>query len=327
MTFWKSEGNGFILKFYVFDFSHQYDYFREQADYYSDCSFIPGTNAYCSDEATEKLRAEVSKALSISYCSDEATEKLRAEVSKASACHIDKMSDELHEESKMALPLGIHFIDSGNYHYMTLFFLERITTNFNLFLIDNHTDMNENAFGDILSCGNWVRRALLTLPHLKNVYMLGIKKQYFQEMKDMLTSEGELIENPEDENELLFTNNFSTGSNQEERIISESKECESGIKKIYYAEAFESNIFEKIADEPLYISLDKDALSEEYAVTDWDQGRMNFDDLEKIFSGLNQEKIIGLDICGDTKEGASVNQDLNLKIISCLRKKAADLLT
>lgn len=154
----------------VFDFSHQYDYLREQADYYSDCSLISGTNAYCSDEAAEQLREEVNKALVIEKNNPKAP--LDADGSW---------------EKLETMPAGIHFIDSGNYHYMSLFFLERIPTDFTLLLIDNHTDMNENAFGDILSCGNWVRKALETLPHLKKVVMLGVKPQYFQEMKESLT--------------------------------------------------------------------------------------------------------------------------------------------
>lgn len=270
---------------FVFDFSHQYDYLREQADYYSDCSFIHGTNAYCSDEAANELKAEVSKALS-------------------SVCQIDAKTEEARDEAIKALTYGIHFIDSGNYHYMSLFFLERIETDFNLLLIDNHTDMNENAFGDILSCGNWVRKALFCLPHLKTVYMLGVKKQYFQEMKDMLISDGELIENPEDEKEQKFTLECRTGNLR---------------KKILYITSSDQ-ILEKIKkDTPLYISLDKDALSDHYAITDWDQGEMTIDELGIFMKELNQNSIIniiGLDICGDTKEGSSLNCNINKKILS-----------
>lgn len=247
----------------VFDFSHQYDYLRGQAEYFSDCSFIHGTNAYCSDEAADVLRSEVKKATS-------------------SALSIDVVKMKTQAEALKPLPLGIHFIDSGNYHYMSLFFLERIDADFSLLLIDNHTDMNENAFGDILSCGNWVRKALLTLPHLKNVFMLGVNKQYFREMKESL-------------------------------ILDEDK-----LKKIRYLNVYDEKLYEELRNTLLYISLDKDALSEEYAVTDWDQGEMTLDDLEQIFSRLNKKNIIGLDICGDTKEGNILNQETNLKILSFL---------
>lgn len=36
---------------------------------------------------------------------------------------------------------GIHFLDSGNYHYVTLLFIEQIQEPFRLLVFDNHTDM------------------------------------------------------------------------------------------------------------------------------------------------------------------------------------------
>lgn len=280
----------------VFDFSHQYDYLREQADYYSDCSLISGTNAYCSDEAAEQLREEVNKALVIEKNNPKAP--LDADGSR---------------EKLETMPAGIHFIDSGNYHYMSLFFLERIPTDFTLLLIDNHTDMNENAFGDILSCGNWVRKALETLPHLKKVVMLGVKPQYFQEMKESLTSEGELAENPESENELFFINN-SEGCSAQERTIILPNIKNDVTKKIIYVNNVNDISTYISSDIAVYVSLDKDALSEEYAVADWDQGKLSLDDIKHIFAELNQHHILGIDICGDTKAGASLNQEVNLKL-------------
>ena len=278
----------------VFDFSLQYDYLREQADYYSDCSLISGTNAYCSDEAAEQLREEVNKALVIEKNNPKAP--LDADGSW---------------EKLETMPAGIHFIDSGNYHYMSLFFLERIPTDFTLLLIDNHTDMNENAFGDILSCGNWVRKALETLPHLKKVVMLGVKPQYFQEMKESLTSEGELAENPESENELFFINEPAN----KEKQFSIKYGGNSSVVKIIYASSINEISKGLIDTGSIYVSLDKDALSEGYAVTDWDQGELSLDDIKHIFAELNQHHILGIDICGDTKAGASLNHDINSKII------------
>ena len=69
------------------------------------------------------------------------------------------------------IPLdAIHLIDSGDYHYLTLFFLQRIQVPFQLLLIDNHPDDQPTAFApDTLSCGGWVRTAKETLSNLKSV--------------------------------------------------------------------------------------------------------------------------------------------------------------
>lgn len=72
---------------------------------------------------------------------------------------------------------GFHILDSGNYHYLSLLWIKKIREEFALLLIDNHTDLSDDAFGNLLSCGSWVKAAL-SLPHLKHVYMLGVNPQY-----------------------------------------------------------------------------------------------------------------------------------------------------
>ena len=42
--------------------------------------------------------------------------------------------------NRMELP-GIHFLDSGNYHYVTGIMTEQIKQGFSLILFDHHTDM------------------------------------------------------------------------------------------------------------------------------------------------------------------------------------------
>ncbi len=54
---------------------------------------------------------------------------------------------------------GLHFIDNGNYHYVSRLFLEKIEKPFSLLVFDNHTDDQEPAFGGMRSCGSWIRDA------------------------------------------------------------------------------------------------------------------------------------------------------------------------
>ena len=75
------------------------------------------------------------------YCSEEAAARLRSCLG--------------------SIPLrSVHLLGSGDRHYLTLFFLERIAEPFQLILFDNHPDDQPGAFGEnLLSCGNWVLRA------------------------------------------------------------------------------------------------------------------------------------------------------------------------
>ena len=45
---------------------------------------------------------------------------------------------------------GIHFLDTGNYHYLTKFFLEQIREPFCLAVFDRHTDMQPSALLPLL---------------------------------------------------------------------------------------------------------------------------------------------------------------------------------
>ena len=70
-------------------------------------------------------------------------------------------------------PEGMHWIDSGDYHYLSLFFAERIRRPYTLLLLDHHTDRQETAFPGLLGCGNWVAQLQETDPCLQGVISVG----------------------------------------------------------------------------------------------------------------------------------------------------------
>lgn len=109
-------------------------------DHDIDLSDIKGTNCYCDDEAMLKIE-----------------KRLR------------KISER-----------GIHLIDSGNYHYMTLVFLKKIKEDFSLVVFDNHTDYKENNYS-LISCGGWIKTAECKFNNLKNIYLVGVNKDLLKE--------------------------------------------------------------------------------------------------------------------------------------------------
>lgn len=166
-------------------------------------------------------------------------------------CYLDEEAETVLSERLAKIPLdGIHFIDSGNYHYLSLLFLRRIEQDFHLVHIDFHPDSQLPAFGDITSCGGWIAKALDECVHLKNVYMYGISGELISEMKGRCFLDEVL---PDDEL-------------------------------------------------PVYVSIDKDALARNFAVTDWNQGEMTLNELLGILEKCLSHSLIGVDICGDTSE-------------------------
>ena len=105
----------------VFDFTQCYPKRKEPGLEWHDCSAIGGSRLYCSRDAGKKIKALIAP----------------AGVS------------------------GIHFIDSGDYHYISKIMTDFIKEPFTLVLIDHHTDMQDASLGgDILSCGNWAKKVL-----------------------------------------------------------------------------------------------------------------------------------------------------------------------
>lgn len=165
---------------------------------------------------------------------------------------------------------GIHFIDSGNYHYVTKIMTDFIEQDFSLILFDHHTDMQKPMIDNMTSCGDWAGKVLRNDSLLQQLILIG-------------PQEGDILEalNENGSKEKLLT--FSA----EEIQSDEDKNKISKIKK---------NL-------PVYISIDKDILDEEYSMTNWSQGKMSLSMLELLLMPiLKNEKILGIDICGECQQ-------------------------
>ncbi|SHO47102.1 arginase family protein [Anaerocolumna xylanovorans] len=181
-------------------------------------------------------------------------------------CYCDEAAQSrLKEILKGYTPYGIHFIDSGNYHYVTKLWTEKISRPFSLILFDHHTDLQPPAFGDILSCGSWVKVMLDTCPNLVRVYLIGMPEK----------------------------NCYFGGQEKRKKLIWISEE--EVLQEKNWKRTFLSSL-----TEPVYISVDKDLLSEETVKTNWDQGSITIDKLEEMLEAvLNNCSVIGMDVCGE----------------------------
>ncbi|MBR3074729.1 MAG: hypothetical protein IKH11_03100 [Bacteroidales bacterium] len=94
------------------------------------------------------------------------------EGTEGSCCYCSKEAEAVIREAIASLPVqAVHWIDTGDYHYISKFWMEKITEPFVLALFDKHSDDKDSAFGGLLSCGNWVRRAREELPLMKADYL------------------------------------------------------------------------------------------------------------------------------------------------------------
>lgn len=182
---------------------------------------------------------------------------------------------------------GLHFVDNGNYHYLSALFTKRIKEPFNLFVFDHHTDMQDSLIEGMLSCGNWVQYVLENNRYLNKLILIGPERKAFKALHK-----------------------------HSDQLISISFED-------IEAQRFNDQL-KKLTPLPAYVSIDKDVLSKAYAYTNWDQGDLSLNELEHLLSIIFVEtEIIGIDICG----ACDMHQDFPIVLNeSRLNKKMDDQL-
>ena len=184
-------------------------------------------------------------------------------------CYCDaEASDRIRKEIQAFTGKGLHFIDSGNYHYMTRLWLEKLQIPFRLLVFDNHTDMQPPAFGGLLSCGGWIAASLEELPLLQEVILVGPDEEAYTQVE------------PDLQQKVLFLSREKLST-----MTTEEKE------------GFFNNLSE---DLPLYVSVDKDVLCKGDASTTWSQGDMHLSELMSVLElVLERQNILGMDVCGE----------------------------
>ncbi len=214
-------------------------FYRHESVRWLDCRRIKGTNCYCDEEAERELAELIAP----------------------------------------YPPSGIHFIDSGNYHYMTKLWTDKLTAPFDLILIDHHPDMQPSLFEELLSCGCWVNRVLDSNPFLCKVILLGAS--------DQLAA--------------------SIPAKRRDKVIAFNETS-------FLSEATWRGFLNTHAPHPVYLSIDKDVLASSQVLTNWDQGHFTLKTLNRLLRILaSSNQIIGADICGECP--ASVQTILDSSVL------------
>lgn len=197
---------------------------------------------------------------------------------------------------------GIHYIDSGNYHYITKIITDHITEPFGLVMYDHHTDMQIPMVPEMMSCGDWAGQALSQNKNLRQLVIVGPPALYIEQTLE------------------------SYSGSQSGRLLTFSAED-------LHGDLLENKLKLIRTDLPLYISIDKDVLGTEYTETNWSQGDMSIDVLERLLGvflggqgegkntdacrnderyagGIRHSRILGIDICGEIQTDIPVPEYL-----------------
>ena len=247
------------------------DFWREERSTWVRLEDLSGTNCYCDEAAVRAIREKIGE-FTLS---------------------------------------GIHFIDSGNYHYMTRIWMDKAKNPFSLLVFDNHTDMQPPAFGGLLSCGGWIADALESVELLDHVFLVGPDQSAFHQVQQVY----------------------------KERVTFFSREDLQAARQTNSSSGVAASFLEMLSEyekktgkfSPVYLSVDKDALNEQQVKTTWSQGDMSLTELksclEELQSFLKARKLPlqAADVCGEWEpenggEGSPAGHDLaNHELLEVLK--------
>lgn len=205
------------------------------------------------------------------------------------ACRMSALR-RLQTEIEPQLPSGSGtvFLGSGDFHhvsYMLINRLQRLDAPIQIVVFDNHPDNMRYPFG--IHCGSWVWHAS-RLPFVARVHVAGITSSDVEG--------AHAIEN-------------HLASLRSGNIVYWCHRCNLGALRRFGVRASQS--FDSIPAmmdglrreiettvEPVYLSIDKDVLSRDVVHTNWDQGRMQLEELESGI-GMLRHRLIGSDVVGE----------------------------
>ena len=267
----------------ILNFSKIYDqesfYRSDKSSHFVDLSEISGTNCMCDDAAKNKIQRAI----------------------------MEKSQIPKKGPDGEFLPYGLHFIDNGNFHYMSSVYLDMVKEPFSLIVLDHHPDMQRPMF-DILSCGGWIVDVLDHNEFVRDVHIIGVDRKLIEELDDA------------DRKKVHFYDIKD--------IFSENPD---GSVKVSLP----------VSSFPIYLSIDKDVIRKEELTTNWDQGEATCEQVLEFVRVLADKcrgkenpgsgsgsALIGADICGECtpdQEGCDIdaaiagNDVFNKKVLEILR--------
>lgn len=210
----------------------------------------------------------------------------------------DTAADEIRRRIADFPARGIHFLDNGNFHYLTRFWCEKISEDFALVVYDHHVDLRKPVFPGLMSCGSWIRDVFLRNSHCRAVLIIGPER-----------AQADIIER---ELQSLVAEDQPPRSSASVRREA-SGQCPCASAPVRVCCFTEDDILDgRAARElphildalhlPVYISIDKDVLSRKVLRTNWDQGIMTEAEFRHELDRFTMDPkihILGVDICGE----------------------------
>jgi len=211
----------------------------------------------------------------------------------------DLTSGRLEEASGQA----ITFLGSGDFHHLTPLLLNEFKEPILLIVFDFHPDWD--TLPPRFGCGSWVTEALKK----KNILKCLLIGASSDDLSSPWIQSANLNALSNDRLEIYpYTHSpSSVFLRKVPRNISLRVEKSFLRSRIYWNELkgrnledFFLKIIQRLPAKKVYVSIDKDCLKNEYALTNWEEGKLALDELILMLTLIRENlDIAGLDITGD----------------------------
>jgi hypothetical protein len=189
----------------------------------------------------------------------------------------------------------LNFVGSGDFHHVTLSLLRRIQTPFNLLVLDNHPDWMRGI--PFMHCGTWLYHAA-RLPQVQHVFHVGGNVDFDNGFRWLapwrLLRSGKVHVLPSIRG---FKGRRWAGVphvplRPDTQTLMDANRLHQLLQPLQ----------RELQRWPLYVSLDKDVMTQHEATVNWDSGQMTMAEVEimlTMFVEAANGKLAGMDVVGD----------------------------
>ncbi|MEI6127091.1 MAG: arginase family protein [Pseudomonadota bacterium] len=195
------------------------------------------------------------------------------------------------------------FIGSGDFHHVSSLLIEQFREPVTVIVFDFHPDWD--ILPPRLGCGSWVTRTL-TQQNVKKVLLLGVSSGDISRIS-IHTGNVQALKN----NRLELYPYEHTPTTKVLRNVPENASLQARRRglftSIYWEELKNKNLsdfmlttIKRLETRQVYVSIDKDCLRAEHALTNWEEGCFSLNELLRMLKLIKENlDIVGIDIAGD----------------------------
>lgn len=198
---------------------------------------------------------------------------------------------------------SVTFLGSGDFHHVSEILLDRFDEPISVIVFDHHPDWD--ILPPRLGCGSWVNE-VLRKPNIVKLVLVGVSSKDISTFNIETGNLGSLRNNRveiypyEHPPTTVFLRRIPQNDSVENKrrpLFSEIRWNELSGKDIA---GFFKGLLGRISSKKVYVSIDKDCLKEDHAVTNWERGRLTLEELLLMLRLIRENMdVAGLDVAGD----------------------------